>query len=175
MSGHLLLVTGGARSGKSRYALDRAIATSEHVLYVATGVRTDDEMADRIARHRAERPSGWTTLEVPHGVAAAIRGALAGHGCLLLEDLGSLITNLLVERSAQEDEIRAELDALLAVRQKSALDLIIVSPEVGLGLVPPTRLGRQFRDALGSLNQATAAAADEVVLLVAGLPLHLKG
>ena len=175
MSGHLLLVTGGARSGKSRYALERAAASPERVLFVATGVSTDDEMAERIAHHRAERPVAWTTVEVPHGIVAAIRGALAGHGCVLFEDLGSLVANLLVERTATEDEIRAELEALLALRHEHALDLIIISSEVGLGLVPPTRLGRLFRDALGRLNQATAAAADEVVLLVAGLPLHLKG
>jgi adenosylcobinamide kinase/adenosylcobinamide-phosphate guanylyltransferase len=175
VSGHLLLVTGGARSGKSRYAFDRAATSAERVLYIATGVSTDDEMAARIARHRAERPAAWTTLEVSHGIAPAIRGALADHRCLLVEDLGSLVTNLIVELSANEAEIQVELDGLLALRQEQAIELIIVSPEVGLGLVPPTPLGRLFRDALGRVNQIVAAAADEVVLVVAGLPLHLKG
>lgn len=175
MSGRLLLVTGGARSGKSRYALGRAVASSGGVLFVATGVATDAEMAERIERHRAERPPGWATLEARYDLAAAISGALAGERTVVVEDLATLVSNLLVERAPDEAGVRAEVEALLRVARESAADWIVVSSEVGLGLVPATPLGRRFRDLLGTANQLVAAAADEAVLMVSGLPLRLKG
>jgi adenosylcobinamide kinase/adenosylcobinamide-phosphate guanylyltransferase len=175
VSGRLLLVTGGARSGKSRYALGRAAASSGGVLFVATGVATDAEMTERIERHRAERPPGWATLEARYDLAAAISGALAGERTVLVEDLATLVSNLLVERATDEAGVRAEVEALLRVARESAADWIVVSNEVGLGLVPATPLGRRFRDLLGTANQLVAAAADEAVLMVSGLPLRLKG
>jgi adenosylcobinamide kinase/adenosylcobinamide-phosphate guanylyltransferase len=175
VSGRLLLITGGARSGKSRFARERAAARDGSVLFVATGVETDAEMAARIARHRAERPSAWATLEARWDVASAIRGRLSGEGCVLLDDLASLVSNLVVERSAGEQQVMAEVEGLVGLAIESSLELIVVTQEAGLGLVPPTTLGRRFRDLVGFANQAMAAAADEVVLLVAGLPLRLKG
>lgn len=174
MSGRLLLITGGARSGKSRYALARAEAAGPRVLFVATGVVTDEEMRARIARHRAERPAGWTTLELRHGVAPAVRAAAPRHTLVLLEDLASLVSNLLIERSADEQLVSAETDELVALAREGR-PVIVVTNEVGLGVVPPSELGRRFRDLLGLANQRVAAAADEVVLLVSGLPLSLKG
>ena len=175
MSGRLVLLTGGARSGKSRYALERAKAMQGPVLVLAPGVATDGEMAERIARHRAARPPDWTTLEVRYDLAGAIEAAWQGQRCVLLEDLATLVSNLLVERAAGEQAVQAEVEALLALRTKRGFELIVVSQEVGLGLVPTSRLGREFRDLLGSANQTVAAAADEVLLFVAGLPLRLKG
>jgi adenosylcobinamide kinase/adenosylcobinamide-phosphate guanylyltransferase len=175
VSGRLVLVTGGARSGKSRFARERAAAGAGPVLFVATGLATDDEMAARIQRHRAERPAEWTTLEARCELAAAIRGRLGGERCVLLDDLATLVSNLLLERSAGEDEVLAEVHGLLELVRSRPLELIVVSQEVGLGLVPSTALGRQFRDLVGFANQAMAAAADEVLLLAAGLPLRLKG
>jgi adenosylcobinamide kinase/adenosylcobinamide-phosphate guanylyltransferase len=171
----LLLVTGGARSGKSRYAQQRAREVGRRTLYVATGVATDDEMAERIARHRAERPADWTTLEARLEVAAAIAERWRGEGCVLLEDLGTLVTNLLVERAADAREVGQEVERLIALPALRPTLLIVVSQEVGLGLVPSTPLGRAFRDLLGVANQTLAAAADEVIMVVAGLPLRLKG
>jgi adenosylcobinamide kinase / adenosylcobinamide-phosphate guanylyltransferase len=175
VSGRLVLITGGARSGKSRFARERAAAGGSPVLFVATGLATDPEMAARIARHRTERPAEWTTLEARYDLASALRGRLSGERCVLLDDLAAVVSNLLVERSADEREILAEVEELLGLARKCSLELIVVSQEVGLGLVPSTALGRQFRDLVGFANQAMAAAADEVLLLVAGLPLRLKG
>ena len=175
MTGRLTLVTGGARSGKSRWALDRASATSGQVLFLATGVATDDEMAARIEAHQAQRPPAWQTLETRYDLAAAIRAGRGPRGCVLLEDVGTWITNLLLERAAGEREVRAEIAELVRLRAETSLDLIVVSNEAGMGLVPPTDLGRRFRDLLGLANQDLAASAEEVLLLVAGLPLKLKG
>ena len=174
MSGRLLLVTGGARSGKSHYAQRRAAESGQPVLFVATGVATDEEMAARIDRHRAERPADWRTLEARFDLATAIGTPRPEERCVLVEDLGTLVTNLLVERSADEEIVRAEVENLLRLGREHELDLILVSNEVGLGVVPPSLLGRRFRDLLGTANQHVAAAADEVMLLVAGLPLRLK-
>lgn len=175
MSGRLLLVTGGARSGKSRYAQQRAKERGGSTLFVATGLATDAEMADRIARHRAERPAAWATLEAPLEVAAAIVDRWRGEACVLLEDLGTLVANLLLDRSAAADQVEAEVERLIELPTQRPTLLIVVSQEVGLGLVPSTPLGRTFRDRLGAANQTLASAADEVVMVVAGLPLRLKG
>jgi adenosylcobinamide kinase/adenosylcobinamide-phosphate guanylyltransferase len=175
VSGRLLLVTGGARSGKSRYALERAREVGGQVLFAATGVATDDEMAERIARHRAERPAAWATVEARFDLAAALAPRLADARAVVIEDLGTLVSNLMVERTADEAAVRAEIEALLGLARGSPADWIVVSSEVGLGLVPPTPLGRAFRDLLGTANQLVASAADDVVLMVAGLPLRLKG
>jgi adenosylcobinamide kinase / adenosylcobinamide-phosphate guanylyltransferase len=175
LTGRLLLIIGGARSGKSRFALARAAEQGVPVLFVATGVNTDEEMAARIARHREDRPEEWATIEVRYGLAPAIRCAWSGQPCVLLDDLSAMVSNLLVERAAGEAEVRSEIQALVTLTHKLSFQLIIVSSELGLGLVPPTRLGRQCRDLLGLANQIVAAAAEEVVLMVAGIPVSLKG
>lgn len=174
MSGRVLLVSGGARSGKSRYALGRAVALGGCVLFVATGLATDEEMAARIARHRAERPPSWRTLEARYDLGLAIGAGLGLERCVLVEDLATLVSNLLLERDADEAAVRAEIEALLKLGRQRQRELILVSNEVGLGLVPPSPLGRRFRDLLGLANQQVATEADEVVLLVSGLPLRLK-
>jgi adenosylcobinamide kinase/adenosylcobinamide-phosphate guanylyltransferase len=170
-----VLVTGGARSGKSRFALERARAQRGPTLFVATAVATDAEMAARIRAHQAERPDSWQTLEARYGLAAAIERAWAGQPCILVEDVGTLVTNLLVERRAEQAAVAAEVEALIGLLDERPVELIVVGNEVGLGLVPSTPLGRAFRDLAGLANQLLAAAADEVVMLVAGLPLRLKG
>ncbi len=175
MSARLVLVTGGARSGKSRYALNRAAAWDPRVLFVAAGVVTDLEMERRIARHRAERSPAWQTLEARFDLGTAITSARSDQRCVLVEDLATVVTNLLVERDADESAVQTEVQTLLAAHRGADFELIVVTNEVGLGLVPTNPLGRQFRDLLGLANQAVAAAADEVVLLVSGLPLKLKG
>lgn len=181
MAGRLILLLGGARSGKSRYAETWAREHGRAVLFVATAQAFDDEMRERIARHRQERPAGWTTVEAPQQVGAAIAAALGGHDTVLVDCITLLASNVLlalpedVAQAAVNRAVLAEVDALLAVQAASAATWLVVSNEVGLGVVPPTRLGRFYRDALGYANQRLARAADEVLLLVAGLPWRLKG
>jgi adenosylcobinamide kinase/adenosylcobinamide-phosphate guanylyltransferase len=166
-----VLVLGGARSGKSGFAERLAAECGEPVLYVATATPTDEEMAERIARHRAQRPSTWRTLEAPADVARRLGREAGGATTILIEDLTLLLSNLVAS-----DGSRAEARALDEVGCLVALGahVILVSNEVGMGIVPEHPLGRHFRDALGRLNQAAAAACGEVYLLVAGLPLRLK-
>jgi adenosylcobinamide kinase/adenosylcobinamide-phosphate guanylyltransferase len=143
-------------------------------LYVATAPITDEEMVARVARHRAERPPDWDTLEAPYELAAAILARLTDQRSILVEDLGTLVSNLLVERAADEAQVDAEVEALSRLPDGRDVTLIVVSQEVGLGIVPATELGRRFRDLLGRANQHLAAQAAEVVFVVAGLPLTLK-
>lgn len=185
--GELLLVLGGARGGKSRYALDRAASHTGRVLFVATAQAFDDEMRERVRRHQEERPAHWSTLEASRLVAPVLTEHLrlareSGHpyAVILLDCLTLLASNVLLglpEESTQDEvtaAVLAEVDALLAVREQSDAAWIIVSNEVGMGVIPPTRLGRLYLEALGRANQRVAAAANEVVLMVAGLPWRLK-
>jgi adenosylcobinamide kinase/adenosylcobinamide-phosphate guanylyltransferase len=170
-----LLVLGGVRAGKSAYAVARAAALGERVAFVATAEPRDPEMAARIARHRAARPPGWTTIEAPVAVAEAL-GDLAGKVDVVVVDCVNLwVANLLGRDAAlADDALLAEAERLAAVAARREFHLVLVSNEVGGGVHPETAVGRRFRDALGLVNQALARAADEVVLLVAGCPLPLK-
>jgi adenosylcobinamide kinase/adenosylcobinamide-phosphate guanylyltransferase len=169
------LVLGGVRSGKSRLALRLAAAmpTGSRGAFLATAQALDGDMEARIARHRAERPSGWATLEEPFDVVAACE-SLAGRVDVVVLDCVTLwVANLLL-RGDEEKGILAAADALADFLAERRFSLIIVSNEVGAGVHPPTEVGLQFRDALGSVNQRIAAAADRVSLMVAGLPMTIK-
>ena len=183
--GRLILVLGGARSGKSGFAQGLAAQAGGRVLYVATAAAMDEEMRLRIARHRRTRPADWQTREEPHQVARVITEAGAGVEVVLVDCLTLLVSNLLLERgigerstaaSADSGEaaIMSEIEALLAAARESPAEVILVANEVGQGVVPPTVLGRVFRDVAGRVNQRIAAAADEVHFLVAGLARRLK-
>lgn len=181
MTKSLTLILGGARSGKSAYA--QQLAEDAHntpVLFVATALAFDEEMAARIAVHRAERPAGWQTLEAPRGVGAAIRSFPKQDGIILLDCLTLLANNVILELANPEDAIAAqqaldaEIDELLAAYDESHAHWIIVSNEVGLGLVPAYPLGRVYRDVLGRANQRLALAASQVLFMVAGLPMVVK-
>jgi adenosylcobinamide kinase/adenosylcobinamide-phosphate guanylyltransferase len=177
----LTLILGGARSGKSAYAELLAVRAGGSVLYVATAEAGDDEMAERIAAHRAGRPAGWMTLEAPRGVGPAIQDAGGGQDVVLLDCLTLLANNVIVPlpepiRATDADAaLRREVDGLLAAYAASTGAWLVISNEVGLGLVPPYPMGRVYRDALGRANQQLAAAADHVILMVAGQPLVVKG
>jgi adenosylcobinamide kinase/adenosylcobinamide-phosphate guanylyltransferase len=178
----LRLVLGGARSGKSRFA-QGLLAGRERVLYVATAYASDAEMEARIARHRAERPPSWRTVEAQANAGAAIRAAGPAE-VALLDCMTVLISNRLAEApvagpvataaeaAAAGALIEAEVEGLLGL--VDTLDLVIVANEVGLGVVPAHPVARLFRDLAGQANQRLAAAADEVWFLAAGLPLRLK-
>ncbi len=164
------LVLGGARSGKSAFAQGLAERSSERRVYVATGFAGDDEMRERIARHRAERGAGWTTAEVRTELAAFI-GATAGPSTVLLVDCVTFwLTNLMMA----EADVAAAIDALARAATRAKGPLVFVSNEVGMGLVPETPMGRAFRDWQGRANQKLAAACDVVAFVAAGLPLWLK-
>jgi adenosylcobinamide kinase/adenosylcobinamide-phosphate guanylyltransferase len=166
-----VFVLGGARSGKSAFGQRLAAECGEPVVYVATAAALDDEMADRIARHRAQRPQTWRTVETPSGIAGALPADLPDFATVLVEDLTLLLANLMTDDAEQsEAQAIAEVHALVSL----PAHVIVISNEVGLGIVPAFPLGRSFRDALGRVNQAAAAACDEVYLVVAGLPLRLK-
>ena len=184
-AGRLTLVTGGARSGKSAFAERRAGGGRAPIVYVATARIWDDEMRRRVARHRAERPADWLTIEAPTRLGEALAGQAGPIGTVLLDDLGNLVANLLFEATGggepgpETDErldtaVTAELEALEAARRSGGWDLIVVTNEVGLGIVPATSIGRVFRDALGRANQHLATLADAVYLLVAGQPIRIK-
>lgn len=182
--GRLTLLLGGARSGKSRHALEWARAQGTRVLFVATGQAFDDEMTLRIARHKAERPADWTTLETPLAagpeIAAALREAEPPCDTVVVDCMTLLASNAMLalgeeaSADAARDAVLGEVEELLAAIAASSAQWLIVSNEVGMGIVPATRMGRDYRDALGSANQRLAAVADEVLLFVAGLPWRLK-
>jgi adenosylcobinamide kinase/adenosylcobinamide-phosphate guanylyltransferase len=182
----LILILGGARAGKSAYAERLATGYGPRVLYVATAEVKDDEMRVRIQAHRARRPSTWTTLETPTGLGTALLGAQSIADVILLDCLTLLVTNVLMAHGGKGTEspeveqaadaaVTTEIDALLLAQKQLGLPFIIVSNEVGMGLVPPYPLGRVYRDILGRANQQLAAAADRVYLMMAGLPIVLKG
>jgi adenosylcobinamide kinase/adenosylcobinamide-phosphate guanylyltransferase len=168
------LVLGGVRSGKSRYAQQLA-ERATHVTFVATAERRDDEeMRLKIERHRADRPGNWTTVEEPLHLAAAIAVADRS-GALLVDCLTLFAANLLEGYGESEFALQAEIDSLCEALCAASTTVILVSNEVGSGVVPAYVSGRRFRDLVGEINQRVAAVSDTVVLMVAGLPLALKG
>ena len=168
--GPTTLVIGGARSGKTRHALGLAEASGLSPVYVATAQAFDDEMRERIALHQAERGPEWTTLEAPRDLAATLRTA-AGPGRVVLVDCLTLwLTNVMLA----EEPVAEACEALADAVATAGGPVILVSNEVGLGIVPDNRLARQFRDNQGRLNQTMARVADRVVFIAAGLALTLK-
>ena len=173
-SNSVTLVLGGVRSGKSRYAQAMA-ERSERVTFIATAeLRDDEEMLQKIARHRSERPDYWTTIEEPLQLAKSIGTAAAGCDAILVDCLTLYASNLM-EQFEHASLISEQLDQLCAALQSVPCPVILVSNEVGSGVVPAYALGRKFRDLVGEINQRVAVVADTVLLMVAGLPLALKG
>jgi adenosylcobinamide kinase/adenosylcobinamide-phosphate guanylyltransferase len=178
--GSITLITGGARSGKSSYALRLAEETERPVTFLATAQALDDEMSVRIQKHRAERPAHWETLEVPFGIASYV-GRIQSD-VVILDCITLLVTNLmmqfvkedLVEEEPYLHAVQNEINQLAAILQESNRDWFIVSNEVGLGLVPPYQMGRVYRDALGWANQQLARIADKVIFMVSGIPMFVK-
>jgi adenosylcobinamide kinase/adenosylcobinamide-phosphate guanylyltransferase len=178
--GRILFVLGGARSGKSRYAQARAAAAagpSRPVAFIATAEARDEEMRQRIQRHRQDRPSGWLTLEAPREAGRALEAVGPEAGAVLVDCLTLLLSNLLLEEPDGPKAERLALEEvgrLLRAARAAPVPVILVSNEVGQGVVPSSPLGRAFRDIAGRAHQQVAAEADEVVFLTAGLPRRLK-
>ena len=167
-----LLIVGGARSGKSRFAVDR-FSPDARIVFVATAEARDEDMVKRIARHRAERPSLWSTVEEPFDLVARLRELDGACDGILVDCLTLWVSNLLL-RGDRDDAILEQAEALAGLIGRRRAGLTLVSNEVGEGVHPETAMGLRFRDLLGSVNQRIAAACDTVVLMVAGIPLTVK-
>ncbi|HEV7761751.1 MAG TPA: bifunctional adenosylcobinamide kinase/adenosylcobinamide-phosphate guanylyltransferase [Acidimicrobiales bacterium] len=159
----ITLVLGGTRSGKSELAERIAASWQRPVTYVATGRVTDDDMAERIARHQRRRPDHWATVEAGADLPAVL---VSVEGPVLVDSLGTWVAGF--------PDLRPDVPGLCAALAKRSADTVVVSEEVGLGVHPVTELGRRFADALGELNRAVADVADEVLLVVAGRVLPLS-
>jgi adenosylcobinamide kinase/adenosylcobinamide-phosphate guanylyltransferase len=169
------LVLGGVRSGKSRYAQQIA-ERAARVTFVATAERRDDaEMHAKIERHRAERPKHWTTVEEPIELAQTIRDAGKSSEVILIDCLTLFAANLLEACGSNSEQLQANIADLCSALRAAPCSVILVSNEVGSGVVPAYELGRKFRDLVGEINQRVAAVSDTVALLVAGIPLAIKG
>lgn len=169
----LILLTGATRSGKSRLAVELAHRFGPRILYLATCRPTDREMTQRVARHQQQRPASWKTIEAPNDPTAVIAqqdGAIDG----AILDCLTLYVSRLVMRKFTDETILTRIRALCETMRRAPFPIVTVTNEVGWGLVPITRVGRRFRDLTGLANQLVAQAADEVYLVVAGLPLCLK-
>ena len=179
MTPKLIVVGGGARSGKSRFALSTALALGPRRVFLATAEALDDEMRDRIGRHAAERAGAFTTVEEPRRLAEAIASIGAGGDAgvdvdvILVDCLTLWLSNLLVD-GRSEAEIAAAIDGLAAALRARRCHVVVVSNEVGMGIVPIAPLARAFRDATGRAHQALAAIADELYLAAMGVVLRLR-
>ncbi|MBN2241004.1 MAG: bifunctional adenosylcobinamide kinase/adenosylcobinamide-phosphate guanylyltransferase [Dehalococcoidales bacterium] len=174
------LVTGGARSGKSSYAQKRAEDSGEKVLFVATAQAFDEEMRQRIEAHKRSRLSSWTTLETPTGVGKAILETISDEKVVLLDCITLLVNNVFngfgenMDAAKIEEAAVREIQELIDCMKSLDVDFLIVTNEVGLGLVPDNEAGRFYRDILGRVNSLLAAFCDEVYLIVAGIPVKIK-
>ena len=168
--GRLIFVIGGARSGKSGFALSRASAHAGTKAYIATAQALDDEMRERIEKHRNERGGEWKTLEEPLRLADLVKDAGSAYDVLLIDCLTLWVSNLLL---AGKEE-NAETESLQSSLRNCSATIYLVSNEVGMGIVPDNAPARKFRDVAGHLNQEIAGIADEVYLVTAGIPLKLK-
>lgn len=177
---NITLILGGARSGKSSHALKLAEESRKSVTFIATAQPFDDEMSARIQKHKAERPAHWETLELPLHIAPNV--AQIKSDVVILDCLTLWMTNLMMQFVKDDlvDEVpfmraaQTESESLLAAIRKTEQEWLIVSNEVGLGLVPPYPMGRVFRDGLGWVNQRLAKEADSVLFMVAGIPMVVK-
>ncbi len=172
-----ILITGGARAGKSSYAQKLAADSGGRVLFVATAEAKDEDMRLRIEKHRKSRPVNWDTLESPSEVGKAIDGKADEYPVVVIDCVTMLVSNVMLsadDGKSAESAVVNEVEALIRVMQSKQSDFMLVSNEVGLGIVPDNELSRNYRDLLGRANQLLAQYADEVYLLVAGIPVKIK-
>ena len=176
MGAGLILIIGGARSGKSAFA-EKLAEQYDRVIFVATAEALDDEMRQRIENHKRNRPAHWHTLEAPRAIVVSLDSVQSAYDILLLDCLTLWVSNLLLDMEGRVDAERRIViasEALLAACAASDAEWIVVTNEVGEGVVPPTELGRAYQDALGRVNQLFAAQAERVYLMTAGLAVDVK-
>lgn len=182
----MILVTGGARSGKSAHVEQLALSQCERVLYIATSVITDDEMAQRVKKHRAQRPAHWRTWEGYRDIGDVIRHHVQPGEGVVLECITTMLANLLYEASggaspdtldftALEAVLQQRVDELITACQQSSAPIFVVTNELGMSITPENRLARHFVDISGRANQKLAQAAQEVWLVVSGIGVKIKG
>lgn len=185
--GRIKFITGGARSGKSRLA-ESFLKNEDNVIYIATGIAFDNEMKDRIAKHRETRNSNWITVEAYKSLDSKLKNITGGMDYILLDCVTIMVSNLmLLENDVDWDNagiemvnsiernILQEINKFLDIVRGFSGETIIVSNELGMGIVPPTPLGRYYRDIAGRANQVIADLADEVYFVVSGIPMRIKG
>jgi adenosylcobinamide kinase/adenosylcobinamide-phosphate guanylyltransferase len=178
--GKIVLVTGGARSGKSLFAERYAAKYGEIVAYIATAQIYDDEMSSRVERHRQRRPASWRTWEAPYHADQSIHEASMVADIVLFDCLTLYTTNLMLSAEAPQDVekrfqyVMKETDKLIARAQAGGKTVIFVTNEVGMGIVPDNPMAREYRDLAGSVNQKIAAEAEEVYLVISGIPVEIK-
>jgi len=173
-----IFIVGGARSGKSRFAQELAKKLSHKVLFVATGEPFDEEMQARIDEHKKARPRSWQTIEIAINIGRQIERQIGDAEVVIIDCLTLLVSNLLGDEPdylKAEKQVLAEINQLIACMGKLDASFIVISNEVGAGLVPETKLGRIYRDLLGKANQLIAQRANEVYFMVAGIPVGVKG
>lgn len=184
--GKLILITGGARSGKSSFAEETARKIGENILYVATSIPIDQEMEARVQRHKEQRPSTWETVEAYKDLELYLHGRMDNKNAILLDCITIMVANLMLEKredwdnatnieiAETEELIKTEIEKLLELVKTISIPFIVVTNEAGMGVVPEYASGRAFRDIGGRMNQLLAKAADEVYICIAGIPLRLK-
>ncbi|MFQ5834675.1 MAG: bifunctional adenosylcobinamide kinase/adenosylcobinamide-phosphate guanylyltransferase [bacterium] len=170
----LIFITGGARSGKSRFAVNLAEQLANKVTFVATAIPKDEEMRERIQQHQNNRPTHWRTVEEGKNLSFVLSQLDGSCELVVIDCLSFFISNLLLDNTEEDNiikQVREIVDKVVHLRPT----FIVVSNEVGYGVVPPTRLGRSFRDICGRANQIIAEQAQEVYLVISGIPLRIKG
>jgi adenosylcobinamide kinase/adenosylcobinamide-phosphate guanylyltransferase len=168
-----VLITGGCRSGKSRHALSLTRNVFGEKLFVATAEALDSEMSERISKHRQERGSNWETFEEPVALTQTFKQLEGRSGILILDCLTLWISNLLI-KDYKQDYILMETNRLMAQSERMQCQLVFVTNEVGAGIVPESKLGRDFRDVVGAVNQLVAQKCDEVIYMVSGISTTIK-
>lgn len=184
--GKLVLVTGGARSGKSTFAEDLVRKENGSALYIATSIPFDDEMKFRVQKHRERRPSHWETVEAYKDLDIHINRSINGKSAVMVDCVTIMVTNLMFDRCVDWDNIGSdginsvekyvndEISKLIAASKQANIPFVLVTNEVGMGIVPDNLVSRVFRDIAGRMNQTLARAADEVYLCVSGIPVRIK-
>ena len=169
-----IFILGGAKSGKSSYAMNLAKSTGKRIVFIATCIPGDTEMKHRIKLHKKSRPRTWRVIEEGIHIDSALRKAKAGCDAILIDCMGLFISNLIAVEFSDK-KIEKKVRQVIGQIKKSASDVIVVSNEVGMGIVPDNPLARRFRDLLGRVNQMIAQSADEVIMMYAGIPMVMKG
>lgn len=170
MKGKMIFITGGAKSGKSSFAMAEAAKIKGKKAYIATAEALDDEMRERIERHRKQRGNGWKTFEEPVKISGVIRKINGEYKVIVVDCLTLWLSNIMMNGKVIEKEIKL----LCAVLEEAGCTLFVVSNEVGMGIVPENDMAREFRDLAGMLNQKVAEIADEVYMVVSGIPVKIK-